>query len=157
MRRTTMLVACLATAGMIAYGADERRAAAQQSPGYMPRLGDIMGTVQLRHFKLWFAGDLKNWALAQYELQQIRDSFSDAEILYQNVPVGDIEVTMIERPLADLADAITAKNRARFTHGFADLTATCNHCHQAAKVGFIMVRIPTTSPFSNQSFSPTGK
>jgi len=157
MKRIILLIAGLAAAGILACGVNARRAAAQQGLSYMPRLGDIMGTVQLRHFKLWFAGDRENWPLAQYELQQIRDSFSDAAVLYQNVPIGNIEITMVEKPLADVDDAIKAKNRAKFTHGFSDLTATCNHCHEAAKVGFIVVRIPTASPFSNQSFSPTGK
>lgn len=40
------------------------------SQPYAPRLGDIMGMTQLRHFKLWYAGREKNWNLAKYELGQ---------------------------------------------------------------------------------------
>ena len=35
-----------------------------QQDAYRPPLGDIMGKIQLRHIKLWFAGKLANWELA---------------------------------------------------------------------------------------------
>ena len=47
----------------------------------MPRLNDIMVATQLRHFKLWYAGIVQNWALAKYECGQIRSSIEDAKIL----------------------------------------------------------------------------
>jgi len=119
---------------------------------YVPSLGDIMGATQLRHFKLWYAGEQNNWDLAGYELGQIRDSFNTAARLYRNIPVENIE--MIDRPLQALDSAIKAKDEASFTKGFSDLTVTCNACHQVAHVGFITMQIPTASPFSNQSFKP---
>ena len=33
-------------------------------PSYLLRLSDIMVATQLRHFKLWYAGQVKNWQLA---------------------------------------------------------------------------------------------
>jgi len=51
----------------------------------------------------------------------------------------------------------SAADGAHFATAFADLTAACNGCHQAGQVDFIMIRIPTASPFSNQSFTPKGK
>ena len=160
MRRIAIPAMALAASTLIvliALVAEGRQAVAQLTTGLTPRLGDIMGAVQLRHFKLWFAGDMNNWPLAGYELRQIHDSFSDAAMLYENVPLGDIEVSMIEKPLAALGDAIKAKDHAKFARAFSDLTGTCNHCHQAAQVGYIVVRIPTASPFSNQSFAPIQK
>src|ERR1700737_4195705 len=38
---------------------------------YVPRLGDLMSAIQLRHMKLWFAGKALNWELAAYELRQL--------------------------------------------------------------------------------------
>jgi hypothetical protein len=122
---------------------------------YVPSLGDIMGATQLRHFKLWYAGKLKNWDLAGYELGQIEESFNTAARLYRNIPVENIE--MIDRPLTALDSAIKAKDDAGFAKGFSDLTVTCNVCHQVAHVGFITMQSPTTSPFSNQSFAPKKK
>jgi cytochrome c553 len=119
---------------------------------YVPTLGDIMGATQLRHFKLWYAGKLRNWELATYELGQIEDSFVNAARLYQNIPIEKINT--IDQPLMALASAIKAKGRARFGSAFANLTAACNGCHEAAHVGFVAIRVPTASPFSNQSFMP---
>jgi cytochrome c553 len=122
---------------------------------YVPTLGDIMGATQLRHFKLWYAGKLRNWELASYELGQIEDSLINAARLYQNIPVE--KINMIQQPLITLAGAIKAKDGARFASAFANLTAACNSCHEAAQVGFITIQVPTASPFSNQSFMPKGK
>lgn len=125
------------------------------SDTYVPTLGDIMGATQLRHFKLSYAGSLGNWELASYELGQIENSFINAARLYENIPIE--KINMIERPMIALADAIKAKDGARFAGAFAELTATCNSCHEAAHVGFIRIQVPTASPFSNQSFVPMGK
>jgi hypothetical protein len=157
-KRAAISVVCLIlAAGLALCGADGRQAAAQQYPAYAPRLGDIMVAVQLRHFKLWFSGDLGNWPLAGYALRQIQDSLAEAATLYQDIPNGNIEITMTQKPLAILDEAIKNRDRGKFARGFADLTATCNHCHEAAHVGFIFMRIPTTSPFGNQAFSTTRK
>ena len=45
---------------------------------YVPALGDIMDSMQVRHFKLWHAGKLKNWELTAYELGQIWESVNNA-------------------------------------------------------------------------------
>jgi hypothetical protein len=47
--------------------------AVAQQYAYKPPLGDIMGKIQLRHIKLWFAGKLKNWELAAYEVDEIKE------------------------------------------------------------------------------------
>ena len=123
--------------------------------GYVPTLGDIMGATQLRHFKLWFAGNLRNWELADYELEQIKASLIEAATLYPGIPVTDMSV--IAEPLQSIAAAVSAKDRSKFVKGFDDLTAACNACHRAIGRGFIVMRVPTASPFSNQSFSAGAK
>jgi cytochrome c553 len=119
---------------------------------YVPALGDLMGAIQLRHFKLWYSGKMKNWPLAAYELNQVENSFRDAARLYRHIPLENI--VMISAPLEALGAAITARDEARFASAFSTLTTTCNTCHRAAGVGFIQVQIPTASPFSNQVFTP---
>ena len=99
---------------------------------YVPPLGDIMGAMQLRHFKLWYAGRLRNWELAAYELEQIEDSFNNAAQLYQNIPVE--KISMIDQPLTALNSAIKAKDGTRFGSAFANLTTACNSCHEAADI-----------------------
>jgi hypothetical protein len=36
---------------------------------YVPRPGDIMAALQVRHLKLYFAGRAQNWDLADFELR----------------------------------------------------------------------------------------
>ena len=41
-----------------------------------------MELIQLSHFKLWLAGNLRNWPLAEYELTQMKATFQDAKTLF---------------------------------------------------------------------------
>ncbi|MDR3464607.1 MAG: hypothetical protein P4M07_01555 [Xanthobacteraceae bacterium] len=123
--------------------------------GYVPHLGDIMGATQLRHIKLSFAGKLRNWALAAYELDQIKTSFQDAATLYPGIPITDM--TIVADPVQRLSSAIEAKDGPKFDRAFAALTDACNACHRAIDRGFIVVQVPAASPFSNQSFAPGSK
>ena len=87
-----------------------------------------MGTIQLRHFKLSFAGKLRNWELAAYELDQIKESFQDAATLYPGIPVADM--TIMAEPVQRLSEAIQTKDLQKFSVAFTELTAACNSCHQ---------------------------
>ncbi|WP_283744478.1 hypothetical protein [Sideroxydans sp. CL21] len=55
----------------------EKQAAVHQE-NYVPGMGEIMGSTQMRHAKLWFAGKSGNWDLASYELDEIREGMDDA-------------------------------------------------------------------------------
>ena len=122
---------------------------------YVPRLGDIMNAMQVRHMKLWFAGKARNWELASYELRLLRTGLVEAAVLYGDLPVDN--VTTMVKPLEAVGDAITAGDSRRFARTFGELTEGCNACHQSVNRGFIVMRVPETSPFSNQVFPPRGK
>ena len=44
---------------------------------YTPGLGEIMTLQQMRHTKLWLAGQAENWDLAVYELDELGEGFDD--------------------------------------------------------------------------------
>jgi hypothetical protein len=111
-------------------------------------LGDIMGQTQLRHIKLWYAGRSEAWDLVDYELDRISESLVRAAVSYTNIPVEFIQ--RAEQPLAGMRTAIATKDELKFTQSYADLTAACNACHQAGRVGFIRIQTPTSSPFSDE-------
>jgi hypothetical protein len=123
-----------------------------QAEGYVPGLGDIMTTIQMRHIKLWFAGKSKNWDLATYELERIRQSLEDAATLYTGIPAEYVGATV--DPIKAIDAAIKAKDGAEFVKGYGALTGACNGCHQGIDRGFIVIQVPGTSPFSDQSFAP---
>jgi cytochrome c553 len=133
---------------------DQTPANAQER--YVPRLNDMMVATQLRHFKLWYAGLVQNWPLANYELAQIRNAIADTRRLYPNSGGSDMSTMM--PPTDDLDDAIKAKDSAKFSNAFSKLTAACNSCHEATGFAFIKIREPRlspleTSPFTDESFS----
>jgi hypothetical protein len=125
---------------------------------YVPRLNTLMMVTQLGHFKLWYAGAVQNWPLANYELAQIRANMVDARKLHPDTSQSDMST--MSQPADELDQAIEAKDSAKFVKAYSKLTAACNSCHDATGVGFIKIREPRlspieTSPFSDESF--TGK
>ena len=122
---------------------------------YRPDLGDLMSTTQWRHLKLAYAGELLNWNLAGYEVGQIRKSFETAAKLYPTL--GDVQLAALVRQVSepalnDVDKAIEMKDSHGFAMAFSHLTEACNSCHKASGYGFVDIRVPTSSPFSNQSF-----
>jgi hypothetical protein len=135
--------------------ADDQKPANQQE-GYVPPLNLMMVAIQLNHFKLWYAGAVENWPLANYELAQIRTGIDRAKRLYPN----DVQsnMTMMTPETDEVENAIKARDRVKFSKAYSKLTAACNTCHEATGFGFIKMRDPTlspieTSPFSDESFS----
>ena len=110
-----------------------------------------MAKIQFRHMKLWEAIKHRNWELLDYELGQIKDSFGNAVILYRNIPV---ELIAAAGTAWRDAKAAQAKDSSQLERGYVELTAACNNCHKAAEAGFIVIKSPTISPFSDQDFSP---
>jgi len=50
--------------------------------------------------------------------------------------------------------AIKAKNAARFTAAYHQLTEACDTCHQAADRAFIVIKVPDGDMFPDQDFTP---
>jgi hypothetical protein len=95
--------------------------------------------------------------LAKYELGQIEAGIQDASRYFPNIPEADM-TTMTEQ-VKELRTAIEAKDTAKAIIAFRNFTSACNSCHQSAGVGFIVIKVPATSPletspFSDQSFAP---
>ena len=126
---------------------------------WVPELGEIMSLQQMRHTKLWFAGQAKNWDLAAYEVKELREGF-DAVIKYHpthdDSPVApsDAIPRMMTEPLKELAAIVARKDSQAFTEAYDAVTSACNSCHQATNVGFNRLQRPTMNPYPDQVFSP---
>ncbi len=130
----------------------------QPKPSYAPGLGEIMTLTQMRHAKLWLAGQAGNWPLASYELDELEEGFHDAVVLHPThegspLPIKDLVPRMTSGPLQELRAAVQGKDREAFTRAFDRLTDACNACHHAANFGFNVVVRPSGNPFANQDFS----
>jgi hypothetical protein len=154
------VVAILALAMSFPVAAAEKQS--EQSSGsqqqtYTPSLAFVMGLIQLSHFKLWLAGNLRNWPLAEYELSRMRAGLLDCRVLFPNVPVAD--TSAMSQSAEEFSDAIRTKDGGKFDAAFERFTAECNSCHKGAGLEFIKIRVPATSPImtsplSNESFAP---
>jgi len=124
---------------------------------YTPGLGEIMTLTQMRHAKLYFAGQAGNWALAAYELDELHEGMDDAATFHPThkdspVPIPQVIEKIMTEPLAELEKAIKARDSAAFNQSFDALTEACNACHRATNFAFNVVTKPTTNTYSNQSF-----
>jgi hypothetical protein len=126
------------------------------SEGYIPRLGDIMSSIQLRHVKLWYAGQAADWDLAAFEYRQLKAGLVEAAGLYAGIPVSN--VTTMADPMQSVEDAISARDVRRFSKTFSGLTEACNGCHVSMARTYIVIQVPTErQPLGDQLFSPRGK
>mgnify|MGYP005811130835 CR=1 FL=1 len=123
-------------------------------------LADLMSIMQSRHLKLGYAALAKNWPLARYELSLMQQSFDAAAQRFPtvgSVPLGDLVKTISTPALAEIGQAVEKRDETKFFAAFKKLTSACNSCHEESQVGFVIIRPPTSSPFSNQNFEPSSK
>jgi len=135
--------------------ADDQKPRNEQE-GYVPPLNLMMVSTQLSHFKLWYAGAVENWPLANYELAQIRTGIDRIRQFYPNNVQSNM--AMVTPAVDEVENSIKAKDSVKFSKAFSKLTAACNTCHEATGFGFIRMRDPIlspieTSPFSDESFT----
>lgn len=135
----------------------EQQHGLDQHAHYVPGLGQIMAQSAMRHAKLWFAGQAQNWALAAYEVDELKEGFEDAgkyhpthKHITQAIP--DLIGKTMDQPLTKLEQSIQDKNLQVFNENYDNLTAACNACHQATDFGFNIVTRPSFNPFANQAF-----
>ena len=144
------VVAGLAASLVLAPTAKAQTGADAASEPAAPSIRNIMAQQQRRHIKLWFAGRGGNWPLADYEIDALKGGFEDVN----NMLGGETVKDAVEAPIAALAKAIDAKDRAAFTSAYDKLTSGCNSCHHTLDHAFIVIQRPSVLPYSDQSFAP---
>jgi hypothetical protein len=124
---------------------------------YVPGLEQFMNVILIEHNKLWFAAKARNWALAEYELGEIKEIMGDVQDFvptFKNLPLADMVDAVITKEVVALEKSIEAKDFKAFTSGFDKLTAACNACHQGTENGFVVIKRPTQPAFTNQDYRP---
>jgi len=138
-------------------------AAAQPAPPpFRLGFGDMMVmAVQPRHIKLWLAVQAKNWELADWNRDELDETFRRLGRLYPKVEQIDIAagLMMVKEPLESLKKAIDEKNAKDFAASYERLTQACNACHMVYKNPMISIHVPKGSggQFVDQEFAPPKK
>jgi len=110
----------------------------------------MMG-IQVHHAKIWYAGKNQNWALANFEVGEIKETLEDVkQYCYDRPEVKSLPI--IYPALDSLSSAIKAKSPQQFEKSFVQLTNSCNSCHQSTHHEFNVIKTPETPPFTNQEF-----
>jgi len=155
-RRGLVIILSLAMSFPVAAAENQsEQSAGRQQQSFTPSLAVVMGLIQISHFRLWLAGNVRNWPLAEYGLTQMNATLQEARALFPNVPAADTSAMSAD----ELRDAIKSKSGAKFDAAFKKFTSECNSCHERLSLGFIKIRVPATSPImtsplSNQWFEP---
>jgi hypothetical protein len=123
---------------------------------FKPGLDDLMNMlVQPRHLKLWAAGQQRNWALAAFQLREMRNAFDRIAATipkYSNVDLGPTFINIMDSQVRAVNGAIASQNSQQFMTAFGDLTAACNSCHEALNLGILVMKVPEVTGFPNQDF-----
>ena len=124
---------------------------------YAPGLGEIMSDTQMRHLKLWLAGEAQNWELASYEVDELEEGFADAVRFHPEhksapQPLTTMIPDFTAGPIHALRRAIEANDARAFENAYDALTRGCNGCHTEAGFGFNVVVRPSGNPYTNQRF-----
>lgn len=138
----------------------KREIAELRKSAYHPELGEQMLTLQIRHARLWFAGEAKNWTLAAFELQEIKEAF-DAVVeqnpehaIFQPQRLADILPVMTKDAVLALRDAIDHASKPEFEKAYDGLSAACSRCHKAAGNDFLVIQRPTAPILDNLRVAP---
>ncbi len=131
------------------------QAAPREPETYVPGLGEIMGSIQMRHAKLWFAAKGGNWPLASYELGELKEGFEDAARYqpdFKGKPIAEMLEPATRKPLSELVKAIDERDGAHFARAYDQLSRACTSCHESAGRGFIVIQRPTAPPVTDQRY-----
>jgi hypothetical protein len=123
---------------------------------FKPGLDDLMTLlIQPRHLKLWAAGQQRNWALAAFQLREMRNAFDRIAATipkYTNIDLGPTFINIMDSQIRALNGAISSQNPQLFMTAFSDLTAACNSCHEALNLGILVIKVPEVTGYPNQDF-----
>jgi Skp family chaperone for outer membrane proteins len=121
----------------------------------MPGLGDYMTTIQLHVGKVWFAAKASNWELAQYELDELKETMEAAKALNvekNGVKISDVLDSVLQTQVAQVAESIEDKSAVEFQKSYDETLSACNGCHTEAGYKFIHIVRPSAPPVTNQSW-----
>jgi hypothetical protein len=136
------------------------RASVPAPAAQVPELGAQMLELQIRHARLWQAGEAQNWMLAQFQLAELRESIGGVieangeHAALQPNSLSEVMPAMMDPPLAQLQAAVDAHDKAGFEAAFDALSAGCNACHAAADHGFLVIQRPRTPLLDNLRAEP---
>jgi hypothetical protein len=125
---------------------------------FKPAMDDLMTMlIQPRHLKLAFAGEAKNWKLADFQLRELRQALARIGRTiptYRKIGVDDAVASIFTEKAVAVEAAIKAADSAKFKAAYAEMTTACNACHAAMEHEFLVIKVPEANVYPDQEFRP---
>jgi hypothetical protein len=121
-------------------------------------VGEVMSATQLHFGKLFYAARAKNWKLAAFEIDEVKENIEKAAVLRpeeNGVRLGGVVDAFERTQIALLSDAVERQDPEAFRNGYAGALEVCNSCHRATGRPFIVIIEPTAPPVPNQQWTMT--
>lgn len=129
-------------------------------PAAPPELGQQMLELQIRHARLWQAGEARNWLLTQFQLAELRESLSGVVELngdhaaLQPKRLAEVLPAITDPALKQLQAAVDAQDGQKFDAAYDGLSKSCTTCHEASDHGFLVIQRPQTPMLDNLRAEP---
>lgn len=121
-----------------------------------PSLYETMTTMQSVVHKISYAIDHENEALLDFyihELEEATEEIIEADLVYQDQPIGQLTETMLEPTIEELENAVETGNWDRVRERNQVMIQACNNCHSSTGFSEVMITEKgELNPF-NQDFS----
>jgi len=137
------------------------KAELEQLRGRLPSQSHAMMDVDYHFANLWFAGQSKNWPLAQFYLNETRSHLRWAVriIPVRRIPGGEVDLRglleVVDRTgLEDIGKAIAGKSSDGFTAAYRQTLEGCYSCHKASDKPYLRPRIPEQPESRIINFDP---
>jgi hypothetical protein len=122
-----------------------------------PGVGDVMSGVQLHFAKLYYAARAKNWGLASFEIDEVKENLEKAAILrpFDNgVQLGEMFQGLQQKQFPAMKNAVERQDFKAFQQNYGESMSVCNMCHTATGRPFIVITLPSAPPVMNQRWEP---
>jgi hypothetical protein len=128
----------------------------------VPGQSHAMTDIGFQFANVWFAGQKKNWPLADFYLNEARQHTywyirirpvrkdSNGNPVDLKALIADLDNTAI----AELRDAISKKDSARFVVDYKKTLAGCYVCHKASGKSYLKPQVPKVPPQSLLNYDP---
>jgi len=130
----------------------------------VPSNSHIMMDVQWHWTNLWFAGQAKNWPLAQYYFNEARGhiqwfvkkspTLRSAGPEKEEVNIEGIFDGIDTSSLMDVKNAIAMKNGVQFASTYKIMLESCYSCHKSAGRPYLRPQIPKVAMQSILNYDP---
>ena len=130
-----------------------------------PELGQQMLELQIRHDRLWWAGQAGNWTLAYFMVGELGEALRGIEQTngeaaeLQPQKLSEIMPEIMNPAIKGVQKALAQQDTQAFAKSYDQLSQACTACHEVAGNTFLIIQRPQTPLLDNLRYAPvkTGK